>query len=261
MQSQSHRSDARTLGRRTLEQDHRHLAGLLRPGLSVLDVGCAGGAITVGIAKAVGPEGEVVGVDRDPNQLESARTHLPEHANLRFELGDAASLTYESHFDIVTSARTLQWTPDPGAAVAAMARAAKPGGLVVILDYNHEDNGWDPAPPAEFQHFYQAFLDWRQAHHWDNRMAEHLPALMQAAGLVEVQSHLQDELTQRGEAGFPARTSLWIEVIDSVGAQLVEGGYCSDGELQLARSLYEVWVRTELLRQTLSMRTVTGRFP
>lgn len=261
MHAQSHRSDGRTLGRRTLEQDHRHLVGLLRPGLSVLDVGCAGGAITVGIAKAVGPDGLVVGVDRDPSQLETARAHGMEHANLRFEPGDAGSLPYRSQFDIVTAARTLPWIPDPEQAVSAMARAAKPGGSVVILDYNHEDNGWAPAPPVEFQRFYQAFLDWRTAHSWDNRMAAHLPALMEAAGLVEVQSHIQDEVVERGDPGFPARTSLWIEVIDSVGAQVVQGGYCPDADLQTVRRLYEEWVLTELTRQTLAMRTVTGRVP
>jgi SAM-dependent methyltransferase len=249
------------LGRRTLEQDHRHLAGLLRPGLSVLDVGCAGGAITVGIAKAVGPDGLVVGVDRDPSQLETARAHGAEHANLRFELGDAGSLPYRSQFDIVTAARTLQWIADPAQAVSAMAQAAKPGRLLVILDYNHEDNAWAPDPPAEFQRFYQAFLDWRQAHHWDNRMAAHLPALMEAAGLLEVQSHLQDEVIERGEAGFPARNSLWLEVIDSVGVQVVQEGYFPDADLQPVRRLYEEWVQTELIRQTLAMRTVTGRVP
>lgn len=40
MAAQSHRSDPRILGRRTLQRDHRHLARLLRPGLAVLDVGC-----------------------------------------------------------------------------------------------------------------------------------------------------------------------------------------------------------------------------
>ncbi|QOY91718.1 methyltransferase domain-containing protein [Paludibaculum fermentans] len=261
MHAQSHRSDARILGRRTLEQDHRHLARLLRPGLSVLDVGCAAGAITAGIAKAVGSEGQVVGVDRDPVHLESARVRCGDFANLHFEQGDATTLDYPAQFDVVTAARTLQWIAEPGQAVAAMARAVKPGGLVVILDYNHADNAWDPAPPGEFQRFYQAFLDWRQAHHLDNRMADHLPALLEAAGLVEVETHLQDEVSERGQPDFPQRTTLWVEVIDSVGAQVAQGGFFPEAELPRVRSLYSEWVRTELIRQTLAMRTVTGRRP
>ena len=51
MSIQTHRSDPQVLNRRTLEIDHRVLAGVLRPGMSVLDVGCGTGAITAGIAR------------------------------------------------------------------------------------------------------------------------------------------------------------------------------------------------------------------
>ncbi|MGC4056178.1 MAG: methyltransferase domain-containing protein [Paludibaculum sp.] len=261
MHAQSHRSDARTLGRRTLEADHRQLARLLRPGLSVLDVGCGVGAITLGIAKAVAPDGQVLGVDRDPNHVEASSANAAQQPNLRFELGDGTDLPYRAQFDVVTSARTLQWIADPARAVAGMVRAAKRGGLIVILDYDHEENRWDPAPPSAFQHFYQAFLAWRHSHHWDNRMASHLPGLLEAAGLVEVVSYAQNEVTERGEPDFPERSTLWIDVIRSVGTQLVQDGFCTEIELELARSGYKDWVDAELTRQTLAMQTVTGRVP
>src|SRR5262245_45220375 len=113
MSSQSHRSDPRILGRRTLDRDHRCLAELLRPGMSVLDVGCGTGAITSGIARAVGPNGRVVGVDRDEALLEIARIEHGAISNLRFEAGDAAALNFRGEFDIVSSSRALQWMRDP----------------------------------------------------------------------------------------------------------------------------------------------------
>ena len=61
MYAQLPRFETRLPARRTLERDHGHLARMLRPGISVLDVGCANGAITAGIAEAVGPDGTVVG--------------------------------------------------------------------------------------------------------------------------------------------------------------------------------------------------------
>src|SRR5258708_14182017 len=68
MSQQSHRSDPRILNRRTLQRDHPYLARVLRTGMNVLDVGCGTGAITADIAKAVGPDGMAVGIDRDgPN--------------------------------------------------------------------------------------------------------------------------------------------------------------------------------------------------
>ena len=104
IRAQSHRSDPRILGRRTLERDHRALARLLRPGLSVLDVGCGTGAITAGIARAVGVQGHVVGVDRDERLLQLAREGYRECSNLQFQPGDATSLSYRAQFDIITAA-------------------------------------------------------------------------------------------------------------------------------------------------------------
>src|SRR3982751_3359875 len=101
---------------------------MLRPGMSVLDVGCGTGAITAGIARAVGASGRVVGVDRDESLLELARR---EHSGAEFVYGDALELPYDAEFDIVTAARALQWIADPARAVEQMARAAKPGGMVV----------------------------------------------------------------------------------------------------------------------------------
>ena len=184
MPAQSHRSDPRILGRRTLQRDHRCLAELLSPGLSVLDVGCGTGAITAGTAKAVGPHGHVVGIDRDEVLLEFARTEHAMLPNLQFESGDATTLTFRAQFDIVTAARTLQWIAEPALAISKMKQATKPSGVLVVLDYNHTSNVWEPDPPGEFKLFYNAFLAWRQTNRWDNEMANHLPDLFRSAGLV-----------------------------------------------------------------------------
>ena len=150
--AQSHRSDPRILGRRTLERDHRCLLRLLRPGLSVLDVGCGTGAITAGIAKAVGPHGHVVGVDRDAVLLDLARADTARRRTRVWNRRCEESGVF-GQFDIVTAARTLQWISEPGLAVCGMMQSARPGGMVVILDYDHARNEWEPDPPVEFRKF------------------------------------------------------------------------------------------------------------
>ncbi|MEJ7609157.1 MAG: methyltransferase domain-containing protein [Bryobacteraceae bacterium] len=99
-----------------MERDHRRLAALLRPGMSVLDVGCGTGAITAGIARLVGPEGSATGVDRDEELLALARDEYARVSNLNFHCVDVLTLPFERQFDVVTSARTLQWISDPGKA-------------------------------------------------------------------------------------------------------------------------------------------------
>lgn len=258
MSAQSHRSDPRILGRRTLESDHRRLAELLRPGSSVLDVGCGTGSITAGIAKVVGPLGQVVGIDRDLGLLERARKEHASVANLRFEPGDATTLSQTAQYDFVTSARTLQWIPEPGLAIQNMKRALKPSGMLVVLDYNHFNNAWDPEPPEEFKVFYDAFLAWRSSNGCDNQIADHLPGLFESAGLVNVSSRVQDEVVERRHPEFAECAALWLEVIDNIGEQLSVAGFCTKIQIDEARTSYAPWVKQVLEKQTLAMKAVIG---
>ena len=149
----------------------------------MLDVGCGTGAITAGAAKAVGPSGHVVGIDRDDVLLELARAEHAMLPNLRFEYGDVTTLTFSREFDIVSAARTLQWIAEPALAISRMKHASKSSAVLVVLDYNHTRNEWDPDPPGEFNLFYDAFLAWRHRNRWDNEMADHLPDLFRSAGV------------------------------------------------------------------------------
>ncbi|WP_424461000.1 methyltransferase domain-containing protein [Priestia megaterium] len=58
---------------RTLENSHKRLAEILKPGMNVLDVGCGTGTITSGIAELVGPNARVVGIDNNLTLIEKAR--------------------------------------------------------------------------------------------------------------------------------------------------------------------------------------------
>lgn len=261
MSAQTHRSNPRILGRRTLERDHRCLAGLLHPGLRVLDIGCGTGAITAGIARAVGPRGSVVAIDRDDSLLEIARTEHADIPQLHFAPGDATSLTFRAEFDIVTAARTLQWIATPGLAISNMKRALRPGGLLVVLDYSHAKNQWEPNPPDEFRLFYEAFLAWRRANGWDNAMADHLPDFFRSAGLTDIESHLQTEIAERGEPDFEGQAALWSGAIEHVDEQLVAAGFLTNQQAQDAHKRYLPWAKTELVKQTLAMWAVTGVAP
>lgn len=64
---------------------------------------------------------------------------------------------------------------------------------------------------------------------------------------------------ERGEPDFPERSALWSEVIQNVGKQIAHAGFCSESQLLEAAERYEAWVKTDLMRQTLTMRAVTGR--
>jgi len=106
----------------------RALLSLLepKPGEHILDIGSGTGHLTSEIAAS---GAQVLGIDRSPAMTAQARANFPD---LRFETLDVSALTFHQQFDAVFSNAVLHWVQPPEPAVAAMARALKPGGRIVL---------------------------------------------------------------------------------------------------------------------------------
>ena len=95
-------------------------------------------------------------------------------SNLKLIKADLFKYEPKEKFDLVVSARVLQWLHNPKATLKKMKSLLKPNGQVSILDYNHEALEWTPAPPESMQQFYRAFLKWKEKAGMNNRIAEDL---------------------------------------------------------------------------------------
>ena len=106
----------------------------LRTGGRALDLACGTGSLTRDLAKRVGSEGYVLGVDFSKEMLRAAeRRPSP---NVEYRLGDATDLTgvEDDSFEAATIAYGARNIPDLDAHFAEIARAVKPGGRVVCLE-------------------------------------------------------------------------------------------------------------------------------
>ncbi|NWL90122.1 ubiquinone biosynthesis methyltransferase UbiE [Paenibacillus sp. 79R4] len=242
---------------RTLADSHRRLAELIRPGMRVLDIGCGTGAITRGIAEITGPEGLVIGIDNDPDWIAKARAEMQGTAGISFEVGDIYDLPLEQQFDIVTSARVLQWLSRPYTAIEQMVKRVRSGGKLLILDYNHHRIEWSPPIPSSMQSFYNAFLSWRSDAGMDNEMADHLAELMERTGeLNDIVSLSQLEFTQRQDPDFIHKALIWAEVADFKGKQMVQDGYISEQDRARAERDYRLWVQSQGEYQQMYLQSV-----
>ncbi|CAM3538097.1 methyltransferase domain-containing protein [Marinicrinis lubricantis] len=246
------------LDARSLTGSHKRLAALLSEGMHVLDVGCGTGAITRGIAEAVGPSGRVVGVDHNSSLIEKARSAHGDVPGLTFETGDVYALCYDGEFDIVTSARVLIWLSDPLKALLNMISAAKIGGRIVAADYNHEKIQWEPQPPASMLHFYDAYLRWRSDAGIDNRVADHLADMFERCGLREIYVTPQHEVMKRTDPDFSARIGIWADTASSRGPQMARDGYITEQEYLKAENEYREWMVQDAGMLSMYMLAVEG---
>jgi demethylmenaquinone methyltransferase/2-methoxy-6-polyprenyl-1,4-benzoquinol methylase len=112
----------------------------LRPGDSALDLACGTGSLTRDLAKRVGPEGRVLGIDFSREMLRAAKARPA--PNIEYRLGDATNLEGipSGAYDAATIAYGARNIPDLDALFSEMARCLRPGGVAVCLEIARPEN-------------------------------------------------------------------------------------------------------------------------
>jgi hypothetical protein len=199
-------------------------------------------------------------MDVNPDMVRAAEASSPpgEIPNLVFYVGDIRESTWDAEFALAAATRILQWLPDPDAAVAKMAEAVVPGGLVVLRDYDHTVAEWSSEPP-EWTRFYSSFLGWRAAGGLDNAIAKRLPALAAAADLVDAGVTPEVTTVCAGDADFFRAAGMWRMVIESRGRQMVHAGYLTESERGAALSAYTRWMQEPSAIMTLHETSMVAR--
>ncbi|MEV5572663.1 methyltransferase domain-containing protein [Spirillospora sp. NPDC052269] len=107
----------------------------LSPGMDVADLGCGPGTDLAAMADAVGPDGTVVGVDRDDAMLATARERMAGRPHVSLRAGDLHELPLDdASADRAHTDRVLQHVADPARALAEIRRVLRPGGRVVLAE-------------------------------------------------------------------------------------------------------------------------------
>ncbi|MFI1992177.1 class I SAM-dependent methyltransferase [Actinoplanes sp. NPDC020271] len=105
----------------------------VRPGDTVLDVGCGTGRALPALAGATGPSGRVIGLDCTPDMLaEACRAGRNGAATL--VVGDARRLPIgAATVDVIFAAGLINHLPDPVAGLTELARVTRAGGTLAMF--------------------------------------------------------------------------------------------------------------------------------
>jgi ubiquinone/menaquinone biosynthesis C-methylase UbiE len=112
-----------------------------RPGDRVVDVGCGTGYLTRIMARLVGPDGQVTGVDPSASVIEHARRRAA--ANCSYLVGEGQSMDLpDACADVVVSSLAVHHMPAAarGTAIREMFRVLRPGGWLLIAEFRPPSN-------------------------------------------------------------------------------------------------------------------------
>jgi demethylmenaquinone methyltransferase/2-methoxy-6-polyprenyl-1,4-benzoquinol methylase len=129
-----------SLGRDQAWRRHAVRAAGVKPGDTVLDIACGTGDLTELFARS--PAAGVTGVDFTPQMLEIARQKLvrrpvDQRSKVTYEEGDAQALRFaDDSADVISIAFGIRNVADPAKAVREFARILRPGGRLVILEFD-----------------------------------------------------------------------------------------------------------------------------
>ena len=238
-----HESVLRSHQRRTAEDSAAYLLPHLRPGSSVLDIGCGPGTITADLAERVAP-GTVLAADESAGVLDVARAEIQRRklSNVTFATADAHRLDYpDDAFDVVHAHQVLQHVPDPVRALGEMRRVCRPGGIVAARDADYAGFIWFPRIP-ELDVWLDLYGKAHRANGGEPDAGRRLLSWALAAGF--------DDITPTGSVwcyATPATRNwwggMWADRIlhSGIAGQLLALGLATAAQLEAISAAWRAW--------------------
>jgi ubiquinone/menaquinone biosynthesis C-methylase UbiE len=161
-----------------------------KPGERLLEVGSGSGILCRMLAPQLQPDGRIVGVDISPEMTNEAQKYARLEGirkGIAFETGEAEALPFpDASFDGAIAARLLLHVVDPESVIQEMIRVVRPGGRVVVMDWDFDSVIVDHSD----RELSRRLLQWRSDHHGGNNWSgRQLWRRMKKTGLQDLSVH------------------------------------------------------------------------
>ncbi|HEV2360401.1 MAG TPA: class I SAM-dependent methyltransferase [Acidimicrobiales bacterium] len=216
----------------------------IQPGWACAELGAGRGSIAAWLADRVGPDGSVMAVDRDVNQLGWVR----DRPGINVVQADLNTFDFpEESFDLVHARAVLMHLDDPASLLPGLVSSLKPGGCMVLQEGDGLPSEGEVDAPESYQRVMTAIAKRYTA-------ARHFAEDLRALGLEEV-TH---EVTPNEVIGGTMRATYWMQTVDVVtrARAITDEQWLADVE-DIRRHLMNPRFKAPLL----NLHTIVGRRP
>jgi SAM-dependent methyltransferase len=229
----------------------------VRAGWRCLDLGCGGGHVSRELARRVGPDGHVVGIDLDATvlSLAAADAHSAGLNNLEFSVADAAEIPASS-YDLVYARCLLSHVEEPARVLAAIWDGLVPGGLVVIEDIDFSGYFCRPPLPAH-DTYVRLYRETVRLRGGNADLGPTIPGLLLAVGFTVVEVSISQACGLVGDAKLIPPLTL-----ERIASAVVAEGVAARSEVdQAVAQLYVHAAKSDTLMGMPRVVQTWGRKP
>jgi ubiquinone/menaquinone biosynthesis C-methylase UbiE len=210
------------LGTRDVLARHGAVAGA-----AALEVGAGGGSIVEWLADELGADGHVLATDLDTRFFDRLASDVVEVRRADV-LADELP---ENAFDVVHTRLVLEHLPARDAALDRMVRALKPGGWLVVEDYDWTSFGFDPDGEVETRAANAVVALMTQAG-FDAAFGRRVVSALAARGLEDVAGEGRALVIDSGHPGSAFFTLSFAQLAPAT----VQAGLLTDDEVTTMRA-------------------------
>jgi cyclopropane fatty-acyl-phospholipid synthase-like methyltransferase len=210
--------------------EHLLIDAGISTGMRVLDIGCGSGEVSLLLARMVGPEGEVLGIDHDEKSILIARERVQGQSlsNVNFLKSDLSKPLPElGFFDAAVGRRILMYLPNPADTIRHISAALQPSGVII---FQESDATMVPGRLKSLP-LHEQVNDWiRQTVEREGaniHMGFDLPSTFEQAGLT-VECIRAEAIIQGQNTHYPLAT-----VVRAMLPRIIQHGVATETEIDI----------------------------
>jgi SAM-dependent methyltransferase len=193
-------------------------------GWRCLEVAGGTGTVASWLSQRVGARGHVTATDLETKWLDALTA-----TNLEVRRHDVVNESFDERYDLVHTRLLLMHLPERDAVIAKLAAALKPGGWLVVEDFDvHSVTVSDP-PDALWTKLTTGLLAAHEAAGVDAACGRKLAGALRAAGLAEVEAEGAVLMLRT-----PELSPLLVPVLERLRYLMLESGHVSSDEIDSA---------------------------